>query len=374
MASPETISADEALALFREHRPGHSKEVGGGVAVMKAATGVPKFDKATRSARFVMTSQSVDRYGDIVMTEGLNLDQFNRNPVVLLFHSSRDWPVGKWANLEKQVRGRPPRMEGDAILLPKGAPAGLGEKIDETEWMLAHDGIRATSIGFMPKWGSVERRVDEKGKFIGLTFHESEMLECSIVAIPANPDALAKDDGGPTLARELVENVLDNWARSPQGVIMPRDAWEKAYGASTKTTVVVPTPAAEAASEEEIEMRFFDRNTGVLKATELLAKGEPVMLIASEEMKDYEAIADGGGELKKKSATSADKPAAVVGDDDAGVDLTKKSGVAELAKMVGNMVMKAIAPGRALATEEQTTTARALANDKVKMLRDSGRI
>lgn len=219
------ISADEAIAKAKANE--QVRETKAGFTLMKAAKAPPTWDKTERSARFVMTSQAQDRYGDIVVTDGVDTTEFEQNPVGLLFHNSRTWPVGTWANMEKMLRGRPPRLEGDLIMLPAGGPV---PEVDQAAWMIENGGIRACSIGFMPNWDEVEGVLDDEGKWMGMRFVQSTLLECSICAIPANPQALVKAVGEDfRMARELLEDVLDNWARTPEGVIVPRKAYEEAY-------------------------------------------------------------------------------------------------------------------------------------------------
>jgi hypothetical protein len=233
------ISADEAQAKRKEH----VRETDRGTAVVKAAKAPASWDKEARSARFVMSTAAIDRYGDIVVTEGLDTTEFERNPVGLLFHNSRTWPVANWANLEKIIKGRPPRLEGDFVLLPAGGPI---KEIEETEWMLSQGGMRACSIGFIPDWSEVEMILDDDERWTGgLRFVKSELVECSYVAVPAAPGALVKHADNMRLAKELIEDILDNWQRTPEGLLMPRADYEKAYKVAVeKLSPVKPAPAA----------------------------------------------------------------------------------------------------------------------------------
>lgn len=223
------MSADEAQSKRRDHL---AKAAGMDNAIIKAAKAPASWNQDQRSARFVMSTQGVDRYGDIVVTEGIDTAEFERNPVGLLFHSSRSWPVGAWSDLAKELNRRPPRLEGTLTMLPEGGPV---KEVDEAAWMIANGGVRACSIGFMPDWDNVEGIVDDEGFWTGLKFNASSLLECSVCSVPANSQALIKQaDGDPRLARELLEDVLDNWARSPEGLILPRAEFEAAYRTVTE--------------------------------------------------------------------------------------------------------------------------------------------
>lgn len=232
MAKFLKISADEARAKVTE-RGLSVRDTDKGPMIGKGTSAPASWDGMKRSGRFVMSSQAVDRYGDIIVQQGLNVDRFMTNPAGLLFHSSRDWPIGTWSNLEKVLRGRPPRTEGDLNLLPSEGPV---QQIDQAAWMIEHGGLRAVSIGFIPNWDAVESIRNDEDMWTGFQFNESELIECSLVCIPANPDALAKDAAQPAmkLAKDLIEDILDNYQRTPEGLVIPRAAFEKLYAVMAK--------------------------------------------------------------------------------------------------------------------------------------------
>jgi hypothetical protein len=219
------ISADEAHAARATHlRVGSD----GRERLLKLASAPSTWNAGTRSARFVMTSQTVDRYGDIVVTNGVDTTEFGKNPVALLNHDSTDWPIGTWANVDKKTRTKPPRMEGDLMLHEADGPV---ETINQAAWMIERGYMRACSIGFIPDWNEVEKAVGADGEWKGgIQFNKAELLECSLCGIPANPQALAKGlFDGPNVAQETIEFVLDGWARGSDGGLMQRRAFEAMY-------------------------------------------------------------------------------------------------------------------------------------------------
>lgn len=242
------MSADEAQAKRRDHLA----NVGGkDLGIVKAAKAPSSWNDTARSARFTMSTASVDRYGDIVVTAGIDTSEFEKNPVGLLFHSSRSWPVGTWSDLTKELNRRPPRLEGTLEMLPEGGPV---KEVDEAAWMIANGGIRACSIGFQPNWDEVEGIVDDEGFWTGLKFNASTLLECSVCSVPANAQALIKQaDGDPRIARELLEDVLDNWVRSPEGLLLERADFERAYRVTVEKLAEDATGPAPAAAEPEVK-------------------------------------------------------------------------------------------------------------------------
>lgn len=124
---------------------------------------------------FVLTTQSPDRVGDIVMLDGLNLKNFKENPVALVHHNSGDFPVGVWKNIRKQ---------GDALLADLVLAAKGTSRVADLARALIEQGIlRAVSIGFrVSKAEPIQPR--------GMKFFESELLEASLVSVPMNPRAV----------------------------------------------------------------------------------------------------------------------------------------------------------------------------------------
>ncbi len=144
-------------------------------------------DKAARAdpddiIRFVASTEAVDRYGDIVRADGWRLDNYRRNPIVLFGHY-HDTPVGTAPEVE---------VKSKALHIGiKLAEAGTSQVVDYVRALVAQGVLRAVSVSFLPiKW---TERYDESGgrkSFVGYEFLEHELLENSIVSVPANQEAL----------------------------------------------------------------------------------------------------------------------------------------------------------------------------------------
>lgn len=210
--------------------------------VYRAAKMPKSFDAETRSARFVMTDETTDSYGDIVKANGADLERFMANPICLLNHSSSR-VIGTWHDV-KQVKKS---VEGVAKL----ALEGTSPHVDEAYALMSQGILRACSIGFMPK--KVERRLDDNGEPLwSYIIHEWDLYECSIVSIPANPSALAKSiKEGHGMARDLLEQVLDEYVKTPAGLIIPRADFEAAHKEATGNAYSI-LAARLAAIEEKI--------------------------------------------------------------------------------------------------------------------------
>lgn len=65
------------------------------------------------------------------------------------------------------------------------AKEGTSDRIDEIRQLVDAGILKAVSVGFTPI--SYEER---KGDTYGLVYTEQELVECSLVSVPANPNAL----------------------------------------------------------------------------------------------------------------------------------------------------------------------------------------
>lgn len=202
--------------------------------VYRAAKMPKSFNAAARSARFVMTDESVDSYGDIVRAKGADLERFASNPICLLNHSY-NLILGTWTDVEQKGK----KVEGTANL----AKEGTAPHVDMAFNLMDQGILRGASIGFMPT--KVERRLDENGEPTwSYDILEWQLYECSIVSVPANPAALAKSiKDGNGLARDYLEQILDEYVKTPSGIILPRADFEAVHKDTlSKTSVVVDRP------------------------------------------------------------------------------------------------------------------------------------
>jgi HK97 family phage prohead protease len=124
----------------------------------------------------IATTPSVDRMSDVIEPLGISF----KNPLPLLHQHRSDQPVGT-------VQFKTPTKDGITFeaRLPKiDDPGPLKDRVD-TAWGEVKTGlIRGVSIGFRPLDGGMENM---KGG--GIRFTKSEVVELSLVTVPANADA-----------------------------------------------------------------------------------------------------------------------------------------------------------------------------------------
>lgn len=130
-----------------------------------------------------ISTDAIDRDKEVMSPKGVDFDNYNKNPVVLWAHSYTETPIGKtqWVK------------QGRKYIKAKWEWADT-EKAKEIKQLWDGGFLNAVSVGFIvsksheptpaeikknPEWVEVRRVIDEW-----------ELLEFSIVPVPANPDAL----------------------------------------------------------------------------------------------------------------------------------------------------------------------------------------
>jgi len=136
-----------------------------------------------RSLSFIASDASTDRYGDIVSVDGWELGPFRKNPIFLWQHSYAA-PIGSVPDIKVK--------DGRLMAHVKFAAKGVSRVADEAWALVKEKVLRAVSVGFMvasPDDYELIRNADEE--VTGIRYLRQELLELSLVSVPANPNALA---------------------------------------------------------------------------------------------------------------------------------------------------------------------------------------
>ena len=150
--------------------------------------GLP-FDKLRASVNapvtFVLSTDDVDRHGDVVSADGWRLEAYLRNPVLLWAHDYRHPAIGRAVSVWTEPHRLLAKMEF--------APGAFAQEVAALYTCGFQWGV---SVGFRPiRWE--ERRDARTGAFLGLRYLEQELLEVSAVPVPANREALRRGSSPP---------------------------------------------------------------------------------------------------------------------------------------------------------------------------------
>jgi HK97 family phage prohead protease len=161
---------------------------------------IKKINVEKRTVRFIGTSETRDRTGDVIEVAGWQLNNFLKNPVFLWDHNASILPIGKVLSIIR---------DGLSLVFDvEFATKELNAHADAVFNMFRDGFLSAVSVGFMPK--KVDLIVDsETEEITGLRFVEQELLELSAVNVPAHQDALAFNGDKQMLAayQALVEEA-----------------------------------------------------------------------------------------------------------------------------------------------------------------------
>jgi hypothetical protein len=192
---PQTDRAAKALDTLLRSLP-HTPEYGYRKAVsLKAPT---ELNPGERSDVSWISTESVDRMGEVVVARGMNDSQFQANPLVTLGHAYWMPPVGKslWRRRVKDgslvgIKAKtqyPPR--------PDNWPAAETWVPDKVLALVQAGLLQGKSIGFLPTKVHIpdekEVRKNGWGEQVSLVIDEWLLLEYACVFLPANQDALVE--------------------------------------------------------------------------------------------------------------------------------------------------------------------------------------
>ncbi|HVJ31654.1 MAG TPA: HK97 family phage prohead protease [Terriglobia bacterium] len=131
-----------------------------------------------RPVRVIVSTSNVDRMGDIIVQEGIDLTGYKANPVVLWSHDP-DCPIARAPDIGV--------ANGKLTATAMFPAEGVDEEADYVYGKIKAGIVNAASIGFNP----LEfQPIDPKQPWGGLKFTKSEMLEFSFVSVPANKDCI----------------------------------------------------------------------------------------------------------------------------------------------------------------------------------------
>lgn len=183
---------------------------------------------------FVLSDATVDRYGDIVEPDGWDLRSFKKNPIALFGHNS-SFPIGKWSDLRVEA--------GKLIGRLNLAKRGTSYRLDELIGLVEQGILRAVSVGFRPLKMAP---IDPEKPYGAQRYLKSELVETSLVSVPANPAALA-------LAKSLnVSDEIMTLAFGEHAGTRRRDMPASGEHADT-------TPATSERSREDLRSRPKDK-------------------------------------------------------------------------------------------------------------------
>lgn len=156
----------------------------------------PEIRKAEegRKLTFVASDGTRDSAGTVLNVDGWDLQRFNKNGIIGYQHKV----YGSWSDTENpdNVIGKGHAYIDDKKLMVdvEFEPAEINQLAEKIYQKLLFGSLKAVSVGFVPvgkgAWGEGEEALS--GSNPTYYYAGQELLEVSVVNIPANPNALRK--------------------------------------------------------------------------------------------------------------------------------------------------------------------------------------
>jgi HK97 family phage prohead protease len=146
---------------------------------------------------FTASTDSRDRQGDVIVQDTWRIADFMKNPVILWAHNYYETPIGK--AIEVNLAG------GKLSLKIQFVPESIDPFAAKVEKLVANKFLRTGSVGFMVYKSEPLSDADLKQRpemKYGQRLH-GDLLEFSIVPVPANPEALNQNEYTDVVSRGL---------------------------------------------------------------------------------------------------------------------------------------------------------------------------
>jgi prohead serine protease len=150
--------------------------------IQHKAASLDAIERDSRTVEFIASDETVDSYGDIIRAKDWNLERFRSNPVLLWGHKSGEPPIGTVPKVW---------IDGTKLMArAKFLEEGVSDFADKIWRIVAAGALRAVSVGFWPTLPPVEILGEDKKWTGGFEWVGQELMELSVVCVPANPNAL----------------------------------------------------------------------------------------------------------------------------------------------------------------------------------------
>ena len=135
-----------------------------------------------------ISTDALDRDREVLLPQGMDASDFEKNPVVFFNHEHRSVPVGKVVSLRRMAD----HWLAKVVLAARPA-AHVGEWLPDTLLSLIQQGVvRGMSVGFEPVEARAPSKKDKEtfGPEVTRVFSKWKLVELSIAPLPANQEAL----------------------------------------------------------------------------------------------------------------------------------------------------------------------------------------
>lgn len=170
---------------------------------------------------FTASTDSRDRQGDIIVQQGWRTADFMKNPVILWGHNYYETPIGKAV----EIAIKPDSLDAKIQFVPESIDPFAGKVAK----LVAQGYLKTVSVGFTV-YKSEPLNSDDLKQRPEMKYGQrlyGDLLEISIVPVPANPEALNQNSFSEVMARGFGFNQSEAQSkflpyRDEKGAVSPR--------------------------------------------------------------------------------------------------------------------------------------------------------
>lgn len=200
---------------------------------------------------FVVSTPEVDRYGTIIVPAGIDYTAYLNNPIVLAQHDSDKWPIGRCLGFAMNGENLEATIQIECI-------TEEGRKLNK---LINAGFVKAVSVGIIPVEYE-EQTIDGQKVTV---YTKSELVEFSVVSVPANRQALLKKS-----IKTLIQDSLNKYKKETR--MLTPEIEQKIQDELL--------PAIKEALVVEVTNLGFTPEEAEASATAFLANGAAAMLQA----------------------------------------------------------------------------------------------
>lgn len=219
---------DSQLVALRKEFGARLVTLNGGGSGIRAGLKCDITKTGPRTFRFVASDATLDRYNEVIEQGGWDLKNYRANPVVPDCHNYDS--VARILGRSVNVEVKDGQLINDVEFCTDNPLGNMAMKMTEGGF------IKSESVGFIPlEWNS-----GKSDKEPERTYTKAELLEISLVVVPANPGAtvgLALKSGALARAdiRAVVEHLKQFCSEEPPQSPLARATGDEAWVARLLT-------------------------------------------------------------------------------------------------------------------------------------------
>lgn len=175
----------------------------------------------SKNKTFVLSDDSLNTYGFRTLTDGIDIAQFEKNPIMLFMHNrpyrgtTEEYSViGRWENIRKEDG----KLLADAVFDMNDAFAKtIADKVE-------NDFLRMASLGFQPieysesaehllpgqRYATVTKSIAKEGSIVDLGANNNALALCDVPAIYDHSEQLVTLSAGSNAIIPLIKNSKNN--------------------------------------------------------------------------------------------------------------------------------------------------------------------